>query len=36
MQIECILKRQDGTKAEIGGTEYHFEPLDDGAQVVAN
>jgi hypothetical protein len=33
MKIECILKRQDGTKAEVGGIEYHFEPLADGAHV---
>lgn len=33
MKIECILKREGGTKAEIGGLEYHFKPLDDGAHV---
>lgn len=33
MQIECILKREGGTKAEIGGLEYHFKPLEDGAHV---
>ena len=33
MKIECILKRQGGTKAEIDGIEYHFEPLADGAHV---
>lgn len=33
MKIESILKRPGGTKAEIGGTEYHFEPLADGAHV---
>lgn len=33
MKIQCILKREGGTKAEIGGIEYHFEPLADGAHV---
>jgi hypothetical protein len=33
VKIECILKRPGGTKAEIGGTEYHFEPQADGAHV---
>ena len=33
MKIECILKRPGGTKAEIGGIEYHFVPQDDGAHV---
>lgn len=33
MQIECILKREGGTVAEIGGIDYHFEPLADGAHV---
>jgi hypothetical protein len=33
MKIECILKRLGGTKAEIGGIEYHFEPQTDGAHV---
>lgn len=33
MKIECILKRQGGTKAEIGGIEYHFAPQPDGAHV---
>ncbi len=33
MKIECTLKRQGGTKAELGGIEYHFEPLADGAHV---
>lgn len=33
MKIECILRREGGTRAEIGGTEYHFEPLADGAHV---
>lgn len=33
MKIQCILKREGGTIAEIGGMEYHFEPLADGAHV---
>lgn len=33
MKIECILKRQGGTRAEIGGIEYHFAPQADGAHV---
>lgn len=33
MKIECILKRAGGTKAEIGGIEYHFAPQDDGSHV---
>ncbi len=33
MKIECILKRQGGTFAEIDGIEYHFEPVADGAHV---
>ncbi len=33
MKIESILKRQGGTKVELGGVEYHFEPMTDGAHV---
>lgn len=33
MKIECKLKREGGTKAEIGGIVYHFAPLEDGAHV---
>lgn len=33
MKIECKLKREGGTHAEIGGTVYHFAPLEDGAHV---
>lgn len=33
MKIQCVLTREGGTKAEIDGLEYHFEPLDDGAHV---
>lgn len=33
MKIECILKRSGGTRAEIGGIEYHFAPQPDGAHV---
>lgn len=28
MKIECILRREGGTRAEIGGTTYHFKPVD--------
>lgn len=31
--IECKLARQGGTFAEVGGTEYHFQPYTDGAHV---
>lgn len=33
MKIQCILERKGGTIAELGGIEYHFEPLEDGAHV---
>ncbi|MCY1167375.1 hypothetical protein D9M73_73360 [compost metagenome] len=33
MKFECKLKREGGTKVEIGGVEYHFKPLPDGAHV---
>lgn len=33
MQIECILKREGGTKTAIGEIEYHFAPQADGAHV---
>ena len=33
MKIECILRREGGSKIELCGTEYHFAPLDDGAHV---
>lgn len=33
MKIECILKREGGSKVEIGGTEYHFVQQPDGAHV---
>lgn len=33
MKIESIIKRANGTRAEIGGTEYHFAPQADGAHV---
>lgn len=33
MKIQCILERKGGTVTDIGGVEYHFEPLDDGAHV---
>lgn len=31
--IECKLIRAGGTRAEIGGIEYHFQPYTDGAHV---
>ena len=33
MKIECILKRDGGTRTDIGGVAYHFAPLADGAHV---
>ena len=33
MKIQCILVRAGGTFADIDGTQYHFEPLEDGALV---
>lgn len=33
MKIECILKRDGGTRTDIGGAVYHFAPLSDGAHV---
>jgi len=33
MKIECILKREGGSVVDLGGLEYHFEPLADGAHV---
>ena len=38
MKIECKNKREGGSLIDIGGTEYHFQPLADGAHVadVAN
>lgn len=33
MKIECILKRDGGTVAEVGGIEYHFSEQADGAHV---
>lgn len=33
MKIECILKRNGGTIAEIEGVEYHFAEQADGAHV---
>jgi hypothetical protein len=31
LQIQCILIRKGGTRAEIGGVNYHFRPLTDAA-----
>ena len=33
MKIECIAHRDGGSKIDIDGIEYHFEPLEDGAHV---
>lgn len=33
MYIECKLKREGGSKIEIGTTQYHFAPQPDGAHV---
>lgn len=33
VNIECKLHRPGGTRAEIGGIEYHFAPQPDGAHV---
>jgi hypothetical protein len=33
MKIQCILKRDGGTTVDLGGVQYHFEPLADGAHV---
>lgn len=32
-RIECKLIRKGGTRAEVGGTEYWFQPCTDGAHV---
>lgn len=38
MKIQCILLREGGSKVELDGLEYHFEPVADGCHVaiVAN
>ena len=33
MKIQSILIRHGGTRADLDGIEYHFEPLADGAHV---
>ena len=33
MKIQLLLKRDGGSKIELGGKEYHFVPNDDGAHV---
>ena len=33
MKIECLAHREGGTRTDIGGIQYHFEPLADGAHV---
>lgn len=32
MKIESLLRRKGGTKAEIGGVEYHFKPDANGRE----
>ena len=33
MKIQCLLKREGGTKIELFGVDYHFEPQEDGTHV---
>ncbi len=33
MKIQCVLLRDGGTKTDLDGMLYHFEPLADGAHV---
>ena len=33
MKIQCVLLRDGGTKTDLDGLLYHFEPLADGAHV---
>lgn len=33
MKIECVLHREGGSHIELGGIDYHFEPVADGAHV---
>ncbi|CAB4134886.1 hypothetical protein UFOVP275_29 [uncultured Caudovirales phage] len=33
MKIQCIIERKGGSKIELSGIEYHFEPLEDGCHV---
>lgn len=33
MKIQCVLHRPGGTVTDIGGIQYHFEELPDGAHV---
>jgi len=33
MKIQCIAQRDGGSKVDIDGIEYHFEPLADGCHV---
>jgi hypothetical protein len=33
VKIQCLLKREGGTKIEIGGKDYHFQPQADGTHV---
>ena len=35
MDIESKLKREGGSRIQLGATEYHFAPGDDGAHVAA-
>jgi hypothetical protein len=33
MNIECVTHREGGSRVDIDGIEYHFEPLSDGCHV---
>jgi hypothetical protein len=33
MKIQCTILRDGGSKVDLDGTQYHFEPLEDGSQV---
>jgi hypothetical protein len=33
MKIQCILKRTGGSHIELGGTNYHFAPQEDGRHI---
>jgi hypothetical protein len=33
MKIQCVLHRTGGTVVDLGGKQYHFEPLADGTHV---
>jgi hypothetical protein len=33
MKIQCTILRDGGSKVDLDGTQYHFEPLEDGSHV---